>query len=88
MFRYEPEYQYRDECCAPMAFTLPSEFWQTKPATNKSNARFEAARLFTRDERKEFSDIGWQARRTGVTPSLLFNWRRRMLEGGLPSGPG
>ncbi|MGA8398134.1 MAG: IS3 family transposase [Pseudolabrys sp.] len=27
--------------------------------------------------------VSYVARRTGVAPSLLFNWRRRMLEGGL-----
>lgn len=43
MFRNEPEYQYRGECCAgTMAFTLPSEFWQTKPDDEYSNAPVEA----------------------------------------------
>jgi transposase len=27
--------------------------------------------------------VSYVARRAGVAPSLLFNWRRRMLEGGL-----
>ena len=27
--------------------------------------------------------VSYVARRAGVVPSLLFNWRRRMLEGGL-----
>ena len=27
--------------------------------------------------------VSYVARRAGVSPSLLFNWRRRMLEGGL-----
>ena len=27
--------------------------------------------------------VTYVARRAGVAPSLLFNWRRRMLEGGL-----
>ena len=27
--------------------------------------------------------VSYIARRAGVAPSLLFNWRRRMLEGGL-----
>ena len=28
--------------------------------------------------------VSYVARRAGVAASLLFNWRRRMLEGGLP----
>jgi transposase-like protein len=27
--------------------------------------------------------VSYVARRAGVAPSLLFNWRRRLLEGGL-----
>jgi transposase len=27
--------------------------------------------------------VSYVTRRAGVAPSLLFNWRRRMLEGGL-----
>ena len=43
----------------------------------------ERRRRFTPIEKQAIVEEGLQARKYGISPSLVFNWRRRMKEGQL-----
>jgi transposase len=45
--------------------------------------RWPTAEKIRRVEETPGMSVSYVARRAGVAPSLLFNWRGRMLEGGL-----